>query len=129
MADQFPMRSGNPQSGEALFCWNNQPCSRLKDEPVIHSTSMGILIDVRVIPRSGRSGVAGVRDGTLLVRLNAPPVEGAANAELVEVIADALSVPKRSVAIVAGERARQKRVRVEGVSVADATAALTPGDP
>jgi hypothetical protein len=90
---------------------------------------MGILIDVRVIPRSGRSGIAGVRDGALLVRLNAPPVEGAANAELVAVIADALSVPKRAVAIVAGERARQKRVRVEGVSVADATAALAPRDP
>lgn len=96
---------------------------------VIQSTSMGILIDVRVIPRSGRSGIAGVRDGALLVRLNAPPVEGAANAELVAVIADALSVPKRAVAIVAGERARQKRVRVEGVSVADATAALAPRDP
>jgi hypothetical protein len=90
---------------------------------------MGILIDVRVIPRSGRSGIAGVRDGALLVRLNSPPVEGAANAELVDVIADALGVPKRAVAIVAGERARRKRVRVEGVSVADATAALAPRDP
>lgn len=96
---------------------------------VIQSTSMGILIDVRVIPRSGRSGIAGVRDGALLVRLNSPPVEGAANAELVDVIADALGVPKRAVAIVAGERARRKRVRVEGVSVADATAALAPRDP
>lgn len=96
---------------------------------VIQSTSMGILIDVRVIPRSGRSGITGVRDGALLVRLNSPPVEGAANAELVDVIADALGVPKRAVAIVAGERARRKRVRVEGVSVADATAALAPRDP
>lgn len=87
-------------------------------------TPTGVLIDVRVVPRSGRSGLAGTRDGALLVRLNAAPVEGAANAELVEVIADALGVPKRAVTIVAGERSRTKRVSVEGVSEHHAAAAL-----
>ncbi len=79
-------------------------------------TSGGVLIDVRVVPRSGRAGVAGTRDGALLVRLHAPPVEGAANAELVETISKALGVPKRAVSIVSGERGRLKRVRVEGVT-------------
>jgi uncharacterized protein (TIGR00251 family) len=87
---------------------------------MIHPTSDGIVIDIRVIPRAGRSGIAGTRDGALLVRLTAPPVEGAANAELVEVIAKALGVPKRSVTIVSGERSRQKRVGVVGVSASDA---------
>jgi len=75
-----------------------------------------VLIDVRVVPRAGRAGVDGARDGALLVRLHAAPVEGAANAELVEVLAGTLGVPKRAVTIVAGERGRRKRVRVEGVT-------------
>lgn len=77
----------------------------------------GVLIAVRVVPRAARSGVAGVRDGALLVRLNAAPVEGAANAELIEVIAEAIGVPKRAVSIAAGEKSRRKTVHVTGVSV------------
>lgn len=83
---------------------------------MISSTSGGVLIAVRVVPRAGRSGVAGTRDGALLVRLRAAPVEGAANAELIEVIARTLDVPKRRVTIVGGERSRSKRVRVDGVT-------------
>jgi len=92
---------------------------------VIEATPQGVVITVRVIPRAGRSGVAGTRDGALLVRLNAPPVEGAANNELVEVIADALGVARRAVTIVAGERSRTKRVRVAGVD-ADHVASRLP---
>lgn len=86
-------------------------------QAMIRSTPDGPVITVRVVPRAGRSGVAGTRDGALLVRLAAAPVEGAANAELVEVISELLGVPKRAVTIVAGERGRLKRVRVEGVTV------------
>jgi uncharacterized protein len=82
---------------------------------VIESTRDGVAITVRVIPRASRSGVAGTRGGALLVRLTAPPVEGAANAELVAVIADALQVPKRAVSIASGERSRSKRVHVTGI--------------
>jgi uncharacterized protein len=92
---------------------------------VIESTREGVVIAVRVIPRSGRSGVAGTRGGALLVRLNAPPVEGAANDELVEVIAAALGVPRRAVTIVSGERSRTKRVRITGVD-ADHVASRLP---
>jgi uncharacterized protein (TIGR00251 family) len=74
------------------------------------------VIDVRVIPRASTSGIAGMRDGSLLIRLNAAPVDGAANAELIEVIADALGVPKRSITIMSGGRGRQKRVRIEGMT-------------
>lgn len=86
---------------------------------------MDALIDVRVIPRAARSGCAGVRDGAVVVRLTAPPVEGAANEELIEVIARAVGVPKRAVTIVAGERSRRKRVRVSGVSAEEVTARCT----
>jgi uncharacterized protein len=92
---------------------------------VIESTADGVVIAVRVVPRAGRSGIAGTRGGALLVRLNAPPVEGAANDELIEVIADTLGVPRRAVTIVSGERSRSKRVRVAGVD-ADHVASRLP---
>jgi uncharacterized protein (TIGR00251 family) len=91
---------------------------------VIESTADGVAITVRVIPRAGRSGLAGTRGDALLVRLQSPPVEGAANEELIEVLARALQVPKRAVSIVAGDRSRQKRVRVTGVDAATAAARL-----
>ena len=73
-------------------------------------------ISVRVIPRASKAGIAGMRGDAILVRLTAPPVDGAANAELIDLLADALGVPKRTVSIVSGERSRQKRVRVEGLT-------------
>lgn len=84
----------------------------------------GVLIDIRVIPRAARSGLAGTRGGSLLVRLNAPPVDGAANAELIGVLAAVLDVPKGAIAIVAGERSRHKRVRVAGLDLQTAEARL-----
>jgi uncharacterized protein (TIGR00251 family) len=83
---------------------------------VLTPTNEGVLIAVRVVPRAARAGLAGVRDGALLVRLNAPPLEGAANAELIEVLADAFGVPKRAVSITAGDRSRRKMVLIRGLS-------------
>jgi uncharacterized protein (TIGR00251 family) len=91
---------------------------------VIQSTSNAIIISVRVIPRAGTSGVAGTRGEALLVRLQAPPIEGAANEELIKVIAEALAVPRRAVSIASGERSRQKRVRVAGIDAATAAVRL-----
>jgi uncharacterized protein len=81
-------------------------------------------LDIRVIPRAGRSGFAGVRDGALLVRLAAAPVDGAANDELIALIAKALRIPRRDITIVSGERARSKRVRIAGIDGAEALARL-----
>lgn len=94
---------------------------------MIQSTPDGILISIRVIPRAGKSGLAGTRGDALLVRLHAPPVEGAANAELIDLIATVLDVPRRAVSIVAGERSRQKRVRVSGIDAAAAAPRLMEG--
>jgi uncharacterized protein len=68
-----------------------------------------------VIPRAGRSGFAGLREGALLVRLAAAPVDGAANDELIALLAKTLKIPKRDIAIISGERARTKRVRIAGL--------------
>jgi len=91
---------------------------------MIRAVAGGVTVEVRVIPRSPRAGVAGTRAGAVLVRLESPPLEGAANEELVLLMARALRVARRDVSIVAGERSRQKRVRVAGVDVATAEARL-----
>jgi uncharacterized protein (TIGR00251 family) len=75
-----------------------------------------LILDVKVIPRAGRTALAGTRDGSLLIRLAAAPVEGAANAELIAFLSDLLEIPKRNISIIAGEKSRQKRVRIEGVT-------------
>ena len=81
-------------------------------------------IDVRVIPRARKTESAGERDGAFLIRLAAPPVDGAANDALVAFLADTLSIPRRAVRIVSGERSRHKRVAIEGVSADDVKARL-----
>lgn len=91
---------------------------------MLQSTPDGIIVTVRVIPRASKSGLAGTRGDALLVRLQAPPVEGAANAELIRVIAAACDVPARAVSIISGEHSRQKRVRVTGIDAATASARL-----
>ena len=79
----------------------------------------GTIVNVRVIPRSSRSGIAGIRDDAVLIRLNAPPVDGAANAELIRVLAEILEVARRDIEILSGERSRGKRVRIRGMAASD----------
>jgi uncharacterized protein len=86
-------------------------------------------LSIRVIPRAKKSEVAGTRDGAVLVRLTSPPVDNAANEELVALLAALLSVPKRAVTIASGERGRLKRVTVEGIDTASAMARLVAAHP
>ena len=79
-------------------------------------TADGVVIAVRVIPRAGKHEIAGIRGGALLVRLAAPPVEGAANDALIAFLAGRLRVPRRALRIVSGEHGRQKRVAIDGVT-------------
>ena len=91
---------------------------------MIEPTPDGVILTIRVVPRAGRAGAAGTRDNAFLIRLNAPPVEDAANSELIALLAELLDVPKRNVTIVSGERSRLKRVRVVGVTARDAASIL-----
>lgn len=76
----------------------------------------GVRITVRVVPRSSRSQVDGVRDGALRVRLAAPPVDGAANEELVRTLAEAVGVRRSAVHIHRGASGRTKVVEISGVT-------------
>jgi uncharacterized protein len=73
------------------------------------------VLDIRVIPRSPRTCVDGMRGDAILIRLNAPPVEGAANEALIIFLSDSLGVPRRDISLIAGEKSRDKRVRIVGV--------------
>jgi uncharacterized protein YggU (UPF0235/DUF167 family) len=84
--------------------------------PMIFDVPGGATIDVKVIPRAGRSCVAGTRGSALLVRLSAAPVDGAANAELIALLARLLDLPKHRLTVLAGEKRRSKRVKVTGLA-------------
>ncbi len=88
------------------------------DELRVQELDGRVRFAVHVQPRAARSEISGVRGDDLRVRLTAPPVEGAANAALVVLLADALGVPKRSVRIVSGESSRAKVVEIDGVDAA-----------
>jgi len=88
-----------------------------------------VLLKVRVIPRAAKSGLAGMRGDAWLVRLHAPPVDGAANDELIAILSQALGVPERAVSIASGVRSRQKSVRVSGIDAATAAARLASAQP
>ncbi len=94
---------------------------------MIQDTASGSILHVRVIPRAKRTAVNGIRQNAVLVRLAAPPVDGAANTALIAFLADQLGVPARAVRIVAGETSREKRVAVDGVRAADVRARLGLG--
>ena len=87
---------------------------------MLRETPSGVEIDVRVIPRAGKTALGGVRGGALVVRLAAPPVEGAANQALVEYFARLLGLPRRAVQIVSGERGRNKCIAIAGVTAEEA---------
>src|SRR5580765_6552604 len=74
--------------------------------------SDGVTFSVRVVPRASRSEVVGLRDGALRVRVAAPPVEGAANQELVKFLSRELKVPRASLTLISGANSRNKIIRV-----------------
>ena len=77
----------------------------------------GVLtLRVRVQPRAARDGFSGLRQGAVVVRLTAPPVEGEANAALQRFLGKALGLPPSSVALFRGERGRDKLVRLSGTT-------------
>jgi uncharacterized protein len=80
----------------------------------------GVRFAVHVQPRAKKPGIDGTHGDALRVRVQAPPVEGAANEAVVAVIASALGVPARAVRIAAGQTGRQKLVDVDGVDAAAA---------
>lgn len=72
---------------------------------------------IRLTPRASKNEVTGLHNGTICLRVTAPPVDGAANAAVTQLLADCLSVGRGRVEIVSGLKSREKTVRVSGLSI------------
>jgi uncharacterized protein (TIGR00251 family) len=84
------------------------------------SSDDGELLAVRVMPRARQDEIAGMREGVLLVRTTAPPQDGRANAAVLRLIAKRLGIARTRVVLVAGARSREKLLRIEGLTGAEA---------
>lgn len=92
----------------------------------VKETEKGLLIQVRVLPRSSRCKLVGIQDGALKIKLTSPPLEGKANGECVRFLADQLKIRKSQIEIIAGHKARKKTVALTGIGKADFEALLSP---
>ena len=82
-------------------------------------TADGVVINVKAQPRSSKSGIDGLAGDAVKVRIRSAPVDGKANEELVETIADAFDLPKSRVEFRSGETSKQKRILLRGISAAN----------
>ena len=93
--------------------------------PWLKAVPEGVELAVLVQPRASRTRVVGEHDGLLKIQLAAPPVDGEANAALLEFLAKQLGVPRRQVTLSAGDASRRKRVTVVGVDAARVEAIMS----
>ena len=91
----------------------------------LRESDAGLTLRVRVQPRASRDALSGEREGALVVRLTAPPVEGAANEALVRFLGKALGVAPSAVRVVGGAAGRNKVVSVAGLDAATARERLS----
>lgn len=86
--------------------------------------SDSVRINVYVQPRASKTAVVGMHDGCIKIRLAAPPVDGAANAALIEFIAERIGVARSRVRLISGASSRRKVVEIDGVEAAAVATAL-----
>lgn len=79
----------------------------------------GLIFNVRVVPRASKSEIVGEMDGALKVRIASPPVDGAANEELIKILSKKFGVVRSAVEILSGHASKQKQVRVGGINHVD----------
>jgi uncharacterized protein len=84
--------------------------------PYLTDTPQGAVLTLRIIPRAAKNAIQGPHGDALKIRLSAPPVDGAANAVLIEFLADTLSLPRARIQLLSGQTSRTKRVRLEGMT-------------
>jgi len=85
----------------------------------LSETAEGVVISVRAQPRSSKAGLDGVMGDAVKVRIRSAPVDGKANKELVETLADAFDLAKSRVVFKSGETSKTKRLLLKGVTAAE----------
>lgn len=86
---------------------------------MIRESNGGITVDVLVQPRASRPRIGPVHGDRVKVAVTSPPVDGAANKAVVELLAKQLGVPRRDVSVVSGHSSRRKSVRIDGATASD----------
>ena len=94
------------------------------DASYLSETPEGVILNVRAQPRSSRSGIDGILGDAVKVRIKCAPVDGKANKELVETLADAFGLAKSAVVFKSGETSKTKRILLRGVNAAVAARCL-----
>lgn len=94
--------------------------------PCLQSHNDGIVLSVKVTPKASRSKIVGMQGDALKILLHAPPAEGRANRELIQLLAKTFGVAKIGIEIIAGETSRSKVVRVRDMTVDAALERLKP---
>ncbi len=97
------------------------------ETPWLAAIGEGVRLKIRVQPRASRTEVVGPHGDALKIRLSSPPVDGAANRELIAYLSKRLRRPKSTIEIVSGDRGRLKTVRVNDIDARDVRASLWPG--
>jgi len=92
----------------------------------VKATADGIVFDVLVSPRASRARLGPVHGDRVKVAVTAPPVDGEANAAVIELVAKALGVPRAAVTIATGHGSRRKSVAVRGVDAASLMRVVSP---
>ena len=92
----------------------------------LRQDATGITVDVLVQPRASRARLGPIHGDRLKVAVTSPPVDGEANAAVIDLFARALGVPRGAIAVTAGASSRRKTLRIDGVDRARLEAALTP---
>ena len=77
---------------------------------------MAITVDILVQPRASRAKIGPMHDGRIKIAVTAPPVDGEANAQVIELLARRLGIARGAIAVVAGASSRKKTLRIEGVT-------------
>ena len=88
-------------------------------------TPEGVILNVRAQPRSSRAGLDGLIGDAVKVRIRCAPVDGKANKELIETLADAFDLPKSAVVFKSGETSKTKRILLRGLTAAAVKSVLS----
>lgn len=78
-------------------------------------TKGGIVIEVKVEPRSSKKGISGLMGDVVKVKLTAPPVDGAANEQLIEILSEATGIKRSAISIIRGASAKRKTIEIRGI--------------
>ena len=94
------------------------------DASYLFETPEGVILNVRAQPRSSRSGIDGLLGDAVKVRIKCAPVDGKANKELIETLAEAFDLPKSAVVFKGGETSKTKRILLRGIGIAEVKSAV-----